>query len=111
MRSREAAVFDDYEQTIAARRGVVLPDTEDVAELARSLTRDCIQTLGEIVTDRYSATTSRISAATALLDRAHGKPHQSSSVQGGLTFNVVCNIPALPNSARNPITIEHDASA
>lgn len=56
---------------------VALPDTEDVRELARAATPQAIRALVEIVQDDDASASSRIAAASALLDRAHGKPHQS----------------------------------
>lgn len=56
---------------------VELPATEDIKELARAATPQAIRALIEIVQDSDASHGARISAATALLDRAHGKPHQS----------------------------------
>lgn len=56
---------------------IALPETEDVKELARAATPAAVKALIEIVQDGEASAGARISAAQALLDRAHGKPHQS----------------------------------
>lgn len=56
---------------------VQLPDSDDVRELARAATPQAIRALVAIVQDDEASPNARISAASALLDRAHGKPHQS----------------------------------
>lgn len=82
-------------------RGVVeLPETDDIVELARAATPVAVRALVEIVGDEGVSAAARISAATALLDRGYGKPHQSSSVSGTTTINVAFAIPAPPNSIK-----------
>jgi hypothetical protein len=89
----------------ARNAAIALPDTDDVRELARAATPQAIRALVEIVQDDDATDNARIAAATALLDRAHGKPHQSTTIQGGMTFNLICAIPSPPNSVK---TIEHE---
>lgn len=48
-----------------------------VADLARVHTPAAIQTLANIMLDETATRSTRIAAANALLDRAHGKPPQS----------------------------------
>jgi len=84
----------------------LLPSGMDIRELALHATPAAMQALYDIVSNEEQTATARISAATALLDRGHGKPHQSLNVQGGLTFNLICAIPAAPNSIK---TIDHEA--
>jgi len=58
-------------------------DVPDVAELARTYTRVAISTLAEIAQDADSPTSSRVSAASVLLDRGWGKPLQSVAMAVG----------------------------
>lgn len=48
-----------------------------VRAIARSYTREAIETLVEIMTDRDCAPAPRVAAANAILDRGYGKPLQS----------------------------------
>src|SRR4051794_5913362 len=45
-----------------------------VEELAREHTTEAIETLGEIMRDKQAPSSSRVAAASALLDRGWGKP-------------------------------------
>ena len=45
-----------------------------LAELARESTADAIMALREVMLDSEAPASARISAATALLDRAYGRP-------------------------------------
>jgi hypothetical protein len=67
-----------------------------VVTLARTHTREAIQTLKKIISDKNASASARVSAATVLLDRGWGKPFQSISLQheDGL-FLWVC-LPGLP---------------
>lgn len=51
-------------------------------ELARAHTEEAVQTLAEIMRDAEAGAKARAYAATALLDRAWGKPAQSVAVTG-----------------------------
>lgn len=62
-------------QTIEARRIVA-----DVKAAARELTQDAIDTLAAVMKDPKTPAAARISAATALLDRGHGRPTQAVDV-------------------------------
>src|SRR6476659_4643436 len=53
------------------------PVPEDVKEMARALTPKAIEALGEIMRDKNAPPAARVSAATAILDRAYGKPAQT----------------------------------
>ena len=50
--------------------------TADVKALAGSYTTAALETLAEIMQDGTAPHSARVSAANALLDRAHGKPRQ-----------------------------------
>jgi Family of unknown function (DUF5681) len=52
-----------------------------VVTLARTHTREAIQTLKKIISDKNASASARVSAATVLLDRGWGKPFQSISLQ------------------------------
>src|SRR5262245_10988869 len=50
----------------------------EVMELARAASPDAIQTLRDICANPDAPPAARVSAATALLDRGWGRPHQST---------------------------------
>jgi hypothetical protein len=50
---------------------------QDVKALARECTGEAIETLREIMRNTSASSAARVSAATALLDRGHGKPAQT----------------------------------
>ncbi|WP_437870877.1 DUF5681 domain-containing protein [Methylorubrum extorquens] len=53
----------------------------DIRELARAKTGDALKALVQVATKGKSES-ARVSAATALLDRAYGKPPQSHEMSG-----------------------------
>jgi hypothetical protein len=65
----------------------------DLAELAQSHTADAIKTLVTVMKSRKSAANAKVSAATRLLEFAHGRAAQSvnhtGQQQGGLTINIL----------------------
>lgn len=90
---RDAEADKAFQATLLAKpvktaaklsNAVVLPDSDDVRELARAATPQAIKALIEIVQDSDASYGARISAASALLDRAHGKPHQSVDMQAAI---------------------------
>jgi hypothetical protein len=56
--------------------------TADVREAAQAFTTDAISTLAEIMKSVEHPAAARVSAASALLDRGHGKPAQSVKLGG-----------------------------
>ena len=54
--------------------------TADVKAAAQAFVPDAISTLAEIMRSPEQPAAARVSAANALLDRAHGKPAQSVEV-------------------------------
>ena len=104
-RAKQVAPAPFIAPAIPAKKAVItLPDTDDVRELAKAATVYAVKALVDIVTDDNAAAGVKIAAATALLDRAHGKAHQSTTVNGSMSLTVVCAIPHTPNSIK---TIEH----
>jgi hypothetical protein len=77
---------------------IELPETDDVRELAKAATPASVRALADIVMDNSASPQARIAAATALLDRGHGKPHQSQTIEGTMSLIVQCAIPSTPNS-------------
>lgn len=55
-------------------------------EFAGQYTEAAVLALAEIMTNDSEGAAARVSAANALLDRAHGKPSQSVDVSGDMTF-------------------------
>lgn len=58
------------------RAGVPNKATADVREAAQLFTRGALAVLATIMRDRAQPAAARVSAATAILDRGHGKPRQ-----------------------------------
>jgi hypothetical protein len=52
----------------------------DIRSLARQYTEQAVETLAHIMRQPKSPESSRVAAATALLDRGWGKPHQTSEM-------------------------------
>lgn len=75
------------------RKGSLNKATSDVKEAASVYSADAVRTLAEIMRDAEHPAAARVSAANALLDRAHGKPKQSVDVEadlvGGWTITYV----------------------
>lgn len=53
----------------------------EIRDLARQHTEDAIRVLVGIMNDEGEDARARVAAANAILDRGHGKPHQSVNVQ------------------------------
>jgi hypothetical protein len=70
--------------TIAARQIFVT-----VKAAARALTQEAIDTLAGVMRDGKAPPAARIAAATALLDRGHGRPSQA------VELNVGCDLARL----------------
>jgi hypothetical protein len=64
-------------KTIEARRVIA-----DMKAAARELTQQAIDTLAAIMNDPKAPAAARVSAATAILDRGHGKPTQAVEMSG-----------------------------
>lgn len=60
--------------------------TAALREVAGQYTEAAVLTLAEIMQDSEQPAAARVSAASGLLDRAHGKPAQSVDVTGDMTF-------------------------
>lgn len=67
------------------RKGTPNKATADVKEAASVYSADAVATLAQIMQDPEHPAAARVSAANALLDRAHGKPKQSVDVDAALT--------------------------
>lgn len=54
------------------------PEIVELQAAARAFTKEAVATLAEIMADRDAPHTARVGAASALLDRGWGKPHQTT---------------------------------
>ena len=63
--------------------GAVSPERKALRELAQAHTEDAVSALAGLCTDAKQPGMVRVSAATALLDRGHGRPNVSVTVEGG----------------------------
>lgn len=61
-------------KTGGRQRGTPNKSTSDLREAAQQFTADALQTLVDVMKDEAQPAAARISAATAILDRGHGKP-------------------------------------
>lgn len=58
-------------------KGAVNKATASVREAAQAFTNDALSTLAEIMRSPEHPAAARVSAASAILDRGHGKPTQA----------------------------------
>lgn len=63
--------------------GVPNKVTASVREAAQEYSEQAINTLAVIMQDSKAPAVARIAASNAILDRAHGRPHQSIEVESG----------------------------
>lgn len=61
-------------------KGTLNKLTADVKEAAQAFTNDALDTLAAIMKDKEQPAAARVSAASILLDRGHGKPKQTMDV-------------------------------
>ncbi len=66
--------------------GAVSQEKKALRELAQQHTEDAIQSLAELCTDHAQPGAVRVAAATALLDRGHGRPSQTVEIEGNGKF-------------------------
>lgn len=57
--------------------------TLPIREAAQTYSAQAVETLAEVMRDPKAPFLARIAASNSLLDRAHGRPHQSVEVAGG----------------------------
>lgn len=60
--------------------------TGELKRLAREFTADALRTLGGVMNDPKAPHAARVAAASAILDRGHGKPTQQVEVGGPGAF-------------------------
>jgi hypothetical protein len=63
--------------------GVPNKVTASVREAAQVFSDEAVNTLADIMKNDKAPAIARIAASNAILDRAHGRPHQSVEVAGG----------------------------
>jgi hypothetical protein len=80
----------------------------EVAALARTYTKEAVDTLVQIMRDESKSPQARIAAASLILDRADGKPMQALRHEGVGTVLVATGILRAPNE---PIIVEASASS
>lgn len=72
-----------------ANPGGVSKMPKKLRELCRARTREAVATLSEIMNDQTQPGAARIAAATALLDRAWGRPQASVHVEAEVKTSFV----------------------
>lgn len=60
----------------------------ELREAAQAYTDDALTVLAEIMGDKEQPAASRVSAASAILDRGHGKPKQAVDVDANVNATV-----------------------
>ena len=88
-----------FEKGISGNPGGRPKETAEVRELARLHSESAINTLVAIKDDPGAPHAARVSAATAILDRGHGKPVQA--VKGEVSFNITVStgLPSIEGEA------------
>lgn len=73
------------------QKGTPNKATADVKKAASAYTEEALETLASIMRERKQPAAARVSAAQALLDRAHGKPKQAidATLDGEVGLSVV----------------------
>lgn len=62
--------------------------TASIRDAAQAFTEEALQTLAKVMRDPDSPAASRVAAASALLDRGHGKPTQSVDIDASVETTV-----------------------
>lgn len=60
--------------------------TASVKEAAQAFTNDALNTLAKIMKNEEQPAAARVAAASALLDRGHGKPKQSMDIDANIAI-------------------------
>ena len=94
------------------RKGTPNKATADVKEAASVYTASAVAILAEIMQDPEHPAAARVSAANALLDRAHGKPKQTVDVDGAMTGALtVTYVNAPPGTTPPPSEEDYETGA
>lgn len=76
---------------------------DDVREAARALTHDALATLAQVMRDKRSPASARVSAANSLLDRAWGRPESSADLRlAGLAGATSARVATVDTSHMTP---------
>lgn len=59
--------------------------TASIKEAAQAFTNDALNVLAQVMKDEAQPAAARVSAASAILDRGHGKPKQSVDVDANIS--------------------------
>lgn len=70
------------------KKGVVNQAKRDLAEMAKDHAEAALKTLADIAASKEAPDGARVSAASAILDRAYGRPAQAVSIDGALAVIV-----------------------
>src|SRR5262245_36336791 len=78
------------------KKGVLNKVQLDLRKAAQEYTETALQTLVAIATDEDAPPAARVAAATAILDRAHGKPVQAiegTGEGGAISLQIITGVP------------------
>lgn len=84
------------------RKGTPNKATADVKEAASVYSSDAVAVLAEIMRSPEHPAAARVSAANALLDRAHGKPKQALDVDAAMTGAITVQYVTRPAGTAEP---------
>jgi hypothetical protein len=76
--------------------------TIEVKEAAAVYSADAVATLAKIMTDGRQPAAARVSAANAILDRAHGKPKQAIDLDAGMIGALTVTYVTAPSAPSAP---------
>ena len=75
-----------FPKGVSGNPGGVAKGTGELKKIAREWTESAIRTLGKVMDDPKAPPAARVAAASAILDRGHGKPTQQVEVGGPGAF-------------------------
>lgn len=67
----------------SGRPKVTLDDGRSLSDLAKEHTKSAVDALVSVLNDKASQASAKVQAATALLDRGWGRPHQTTMATSG----------------------------
>lgn len=88
------------------KKGVVSQAKRELAEMAKDHAETALQVLVDVATSKAAPEAARVSAASAILDRAYGKPRQSVEVDGAMAGSLTVTYVTSPSSPAPPPSAE-----
>ena len=89
------------------RPKALTPDGKTLSELAREHTAEAVQALVGVLRDGEASHAAIVSAATAILDRAYGRPQQSMSLELKQDEGAAAALEAARKRAAEAVALPH----